>query len=343
LRVVSAADFSPDLLTKPLGRDATTVPRVLVLVNLAAIRPDQGQAIEAFLNNGGGVLVTLGGRAEPRGYNEEAYRDGRGWLPARLLDPVGDESNLAKAPRVVASSLESPALELFKNDDPGSLGGAAYFPRHWKLEAAESGVVPVAMLTDRTPLFVERAFGKGRVILASVPLDSGWRTNLTDLGDYVRLAHELVYYLASARGADVNLEARQPIVFRPADGELPGPVTVQPPDGPARRVSVSEWPLVYEDTRETGVYKLTTDTGRVQYYVVQPDGGESDLTPCTDDDRAAVARLLRTVRYVTSPADVLAQEADPQTQIEVWWLLLLLVIGLLAFEVWMTRRIAGAG
>ena len=140
------------------------------------------------------------------------------------------------------------------------------------------------------------------MIQSAVPLDNGWRTNLTDLGDYVRLAHELIYYLAAARGGDVNLEARQPIVFRPADGELPGPVTIQPPDGPARRVAVKEWPLVYDDTRETGVYKLTTDTGKVQYYVVQPDGGESDLTPCNDDDREAVARLVRTTRYVFTPA-----------------------------------------
>ena len=171
--------------------------------------------------------------------------------------------------------------------------------------------MPIAMLTDRTPLFVEKLFGKGRVIQSAVPLDNGWRTNLTDLGDYVRLAHELVYYLAASRGGDANLEARQPIVFRPADGELPGPVTVQPPEGPARRIAVKEWPLVYDETRETGVYKLTTDTGKVQYYVVQPDGGESDLTPCTDDDRAAVARLLRTMKYVFTPQDVLSRGGGP--------------------------------
>ena len=79
------------------------------------------------------------------------------------------------------------------------------------------------MLTDRNPLFVEKAFGKGRVILSAVPFNNEWRTNLTDLGDYVRLAHELVYYLAASRGGDVNLEAGQPIVFRPTDGELPAP------------------------------------------------------------------------------------------------------------------------
>ncbi|HEX3152584.1 MAG TPA: VWA domain-containing protein [Gemmataceae bacterium] len=343
LRIVAPGEFTPDLLTKPLGREPGTVPRVLILMNVPTLRADQGQAIEAFLTAGGGVLVTLGNRVEANNYNEELFRDGRGWLPARLVDPVGDENDLEKAARVVTASLESAALELFKAEDPGTLAGSAYFPRHWKLESkAEAGGVPIAMLSDRNPLFVEKNFGKGRVIQSAVPLDNGWRTNLTDLGDYVRLSHELVYYLASSRGGDVNLEARQPIVFRPSDGELPGPVTMQPPEGPARRVAVKEWPLVYDDTRDTGVYKLTTDTGKVQYYVVQPDGGESDLTPCSDEDRAAVARLLKTTKYVQTPQEVLSQEADPQTKLEFWWLLLLLVIGLLAYEVMMTRRIAGA-
>lgn len=343
LRVVSNTEFSPDLLTKPIGREPGTVPRVLILINVPSVRPDQGQAIESFLNTGGGVLVAAGPRSETTGYNEEHFRDGRGWLPARLVDPVGDENDLDKAARIVGSSMESPALELFKNDDPGGLANSGYFPRHWKLESrSEAGGVPMAMLTDRNPLFVEKSFGKGRVILSAVPLNSDWRTNLTDLGDYVRLTHELVYYLAASRGGDVNLEARQPIVFRPGDGELPGPVTIQPPEGPARRIAVKEWPFIYDDTKETGVYKLTTDTGKVQYYVVQPDGGESDLTPCNDDDRQSVARLLPTTRYVFTPGEVFSSEANPETQIEFWWLLLLLVIALLAFEVWMTRRIAGA-
>ena len=56
-----------------------------------------------------------------------------------------------------------------------------------------------------------------------------------------------------------------------------------------------------------------------------------DVMQYVDDDVAVVRGV-----------DVLAHEADPQTQIEFWWLVLLLVIGLLAFEVWMTRRIAGA-
>lgn len=341
LRILSWTEFQPDMLTKPLARDPHTVPRVLILANVPQLRPDHVTAIETFLNNGGGVLVALGTKCDGPHYNEELYREGRGWLPARLIEPIGNENDLEKAPRVVPASLESSVLELFKGDEPGTLAGSAYFPRHWKLEVRTEAGMPIAMLNNRQPLFVEKGFGKGRVVLASVPLDNSWRTNLTDLGDYVRLTHELVYYLAAAKGAEVNLEAKQPIVFKPNDGEKPGPITVQPPDGPAKRMTVDEWPFIYDDTRDTGVYKLTTDTGKTQYYVVQPDGGESNLQLLTEEDRLAVKRLLPTLEYVLTTNDVLAKGTSPETKVELWWLLLLLVMGLLGFEVWMTRRIAG--
>ena len=66
--------------------------------------------------------------------NEAHFRDGRGWLPARLVDPVGDQTDLEKAARPIMTSLEGAALELFRTEDPGTLAGSAYFPRHWKLE-----------------------------------------------------------------------------------------------------------------------------------------------------------------------------------------------------------------
>lgn len=343
LRIVPAADLTAELLTRPLARAAHTAPRVLILANVPSLRPEQSRAIEAFLNNGGGVLVTLGRGVDARNYNDEHFREGRGWLPARLVDMVGDENDLTRAVRPVAASLEGPALELFKSEDPGTLAGSAYFPRHWKVETqAEGGGVAVALLGDRTPLFVEKTMGKGRTMLATVPLDNGWRTNLTDLGDFVRLTHELVYFLASARGSEVNLEARQPLVIRPLDDERPGPVSIQPPSGPAKRIVATEWPLLFDETGETGVYRATTDTGKTQYFVVQPDGEESTLARCTDDDRDAVKRLLRTTRDAEEVAEVLAIGPDPEARVELWWIVLLAVLLLLVMEVRMTRKLAGA-
>ena len=75
------------------------MPRVLVLHNVARLSPDQQEGIERFLGEGGGVLVTCGERCEAKYYNENLFRGGEGWMPARLIDPIGNEDDTAKAAR----------------------------------------------------------------------------------------------------------------------------------------------------------------------------------------------------------------------------------------------------
>ena len=132
-------------------------------MNVASVRPDQGQAIEAFLNAGGGVLVTLGSRAEARGYNEEHFRDGRGWLPARLVDPVGDENDLDKAARVVHVEPGKPGAGVVQERRPRQPRPAARTSRGTgsSTTRSEFGGVPIAMLNDRNPLFVEKSVRQG--------------------------------------------------------------------------------------------------------------------------------------------------------------------------------------
>ncbi len=118
---------------------------------------------------------------------------------------------------------------------------------------------------------------------------------------------------------------------------------MQTPDGRQRRIDVPAWPLVFSsDSRaETGVYKMTTDSGRVQYYVVQPDGSESNLTQCTDHDRKAVAAMFPEghLTYEPDRARVLAALRRNQSDPELGWLCLLFVIGLLAAELAVTRAL----
>jgi Aerotolerance regulator N-terminal/von Willebrand factor type A domain len=340
VRQISVSEFAAEALAKPVGKESDTLPRVLVLSDVAVLKAAQQQAVEAFLNQGGGVLVTLGPRSDPRFYNEQLYRGGQGWLPARLLEPIGDETKLDTAPRPVPASMEHPALELFKELQPGGLA-SAYFPRHWKLETpAQGSASAIAMLSDRLPFLAEKAFGKGRVIVAAVPLDSTWRTNLTDLGDFVRLSHELVYYLAGARATERDLRPGQPIVFDPGSGEKVAPVTVIPPNGTPRAIEATSWPLVFEDTIEPGVYKFTTMSGRSQYAVIPADAGESVLTPCSDEDRSRVAALLPTMRYITTVDEATAEATDAGATFDLAWLLLAVLIGLLALELVITRRIS---
>src|SRR5262249_27540802 len=150
------------------------------------------------------------------------------------------------------ASFFHPAVDIFHETAAGGLADAR-FPKRWKVSLAGAPMSnAIAMLTGSEPFLIERPYRNGRVIMATVPLDNSWRTNLTDLPAFVPLVHEIVYYLAGAREADVNLMPGQPIRFRPNDESSSGTVIVQPPDGEPKAIPVKSWPLVYEDTREPG-------------------------------------------------------------------------------------------
>ena len=73
--------------------------------------------------------------------------------------------------------------------------------------------------------------------------------------------------------------------------------------------------------------------------VAPPDLRESDLKRCTDDDWRKVRERLPIVWHSEAMQTPSIESQDAHRE-EIWWLLLLAVLGLLCIEVWMTRRMA---
>lgn len=325
-------------------------PRVLILSNVPELTKEQEEGVARFLDQGGGVLVTLGERINARAYNEQLYRGGVGWLPARLdskqeAEPVraSDIGTEETTPHPLPTTFNHPSLELLRHED-SSLGlGRVRFLRWWKVtlpslpdKSGESTSVAVAHLTNNDPFLVERPAGKGRVVLCTVPLDDSWSPNLLSQFEYPMLAHELMTYLAGARGGEFNLLPGQPLQYQPLDDEAPGTVNLQPPHGDVKTLKVERWPLTYTDTREPGVYRLTTAGGKTVYFVVEPDPSESELAPSSETERKKVSDIV-SLTYQDSQDEILFGSGK---EAELWWWFLFGVIGLLCCEVWMTRRMA---
>ncbi|MGL4419312.1 MAG: hypothetical protein ACRCZF_01485, partial [Gemmataceae bacterium] len=70
---------------------------------------------------------------------------------------------------------------------------------------------------------------------------------------------------------------------------------------------------------------------------------ESVLTGATEDDRARVKTIIPTLDYVTKPGDVEATRGEGPITQEVWWLVLLLLLGVLFAEGLYTRGLARRG
>ena len=247
-------------------------PAVLVLADVPRLDSVQIDAVDGFLAEGGGLLIAVGPRVvqEKAFYNEQLYRNGQGWLPTKLLDVGVARESRQLEPR----TFQHPALELFRTAPDGSMSQAR-FTHWWKTKVnSKNHATAVAMLTNGDPLFIEKAYKQGRVILCTVPLDRGWDSTLPNTWEYPILMNELAFYLAGSRR-----------------------VANAPP----------------------------------------ADLRESNLARCTDGDWRKVRESLPIPWQLEPTSSIVPTDVQRQ---DLWWLLLLGVVGFLCMEVWMTRRMA---
>ena len=98
--------------------------------------------------------------------------------------------------------------------------------------------------------------------------------------------------------------------------------------------------LIYDETRDPGVYRFREADGKITYFVAQADPRESDLTPCTAAERDKVKSLVPTIVYEDDRERLKALQLTGEDAQELWWLFWAGVVGLLCGEVWFTRRLA---
>lgn len=336
VRVVSSNDFDPRMLTRDL-RGPGTKPAALVLADVARLKAEQSAAVAAFLDAGGGVLVTLGERADASFYTQELYRGGRGWLPA-AVGPWTGPGDLVKAAQPMTGDMLHSALELFRGSGSGTLADAR-FARWRTLTPAGNAekAATIARLTGDMPLLVEGRRANGRVIVAAVPFDDAGPSNVVELPAYAPLIHELIAYLSGSRTAGTMLAAGQPFVWSlPADVPAEG-WTLTLPDSSSRTLTATDHRIVIDDTWLPGAYVLRNDRGPVRYFVVADDAAEANLTPLDDQDLAKLQKWLPGLRWVETAADVFRGAATERTT-DMTWLAFAGVIALLCTELWMTRR-----
>ena len=239
-----------------------------------------------------------------------------------------------------------PALAAFREPLPAGLQ-AASFGKYWKLDPSVGGpsVNVACSLSTGDPFLITRGFGRGVAMLACVPFDRSWPTDLPTLPDYVRLMHELLYSLVGVKSMDRNLTAGSAIAFTPDPREAPSAVTVHAPDIAPRLLPTMTWPLIFHETALPGTYRFTTAAGRTTFFAVKGDPKEQDLTPISEADRTALTAAVSGLSFITDPSEVDSSRPATTTSTvsakEIWWLAMLGVLVLLAVELWYVRRVMG--
>ena len=305
--------------------------QVIVLANVAAPSEALAQAVDKFVAGGGALLVALGDQVRADVYNTALYRNGTGVLPA-ALGTADDE--VADAPLQI-DAIGHPVFRFLTGQSESVPSGAVTR----RMSAAPAALAQVlARLASGVPYLIERAYGRGRVLLVTGSLGTDWGT-LPRTAFYVPFVQSAVRHLAAAGMDKRNLKTGEEIVAT-FNETLEGRATVTLPDGgvatPDALTIGGRTQLRYTGTRERGMYSVRARTGSgtsVMPFVVRAGAEESDLTPLPAERWDRLAGSLG-----FSPVER-AEDAVPAAEASsaLWLPLLLAVVGVLVLEMGLSR------
>ena len=273
---------------------------VVVLVATAGLDRSGRRQLAAFVESGGGLLIAAGPQLDPH------LLTGLPAGPASdpSAEPPGADPVLGAAPaagdgprRWSVTAARHPLFAAF-----GGLAGAlgqVRFRRTVRFDAGQGRVL--AMFSDGTPALLERAVGRGRVLLFASDLNNVWN-DFPRQPTFVPFVHEALRYLGGDPAPERSLLVAD---APPGVAPVPGAAT-DPASGRAIVLNV--------DPRESDPSRLTTQ--EFESRISRPSAAES------------------------APAAASAGAAGREAEQDWWWYALLAMAVALVAESWLGRTAA---
>lgn len=243
---------------------------VIYLTNVFRLSDTARARLEAWVEDGGGLVIVLGDQIDEQSYQNDLYRDGEGLLPVNLTGILGDEDREAWN-ELVLENPQHPVLRLFDGDAGPLLEGVKIF-QWWGNTVPEKsrstgGAEVLARLSDEagTPFLIESTRGKGRVMTFTSALDLDWGNWPAEAAGYLIVLQELTRHMAPMRASDglipvggnlshtLDLTEFRPdgTVVTPANSGIP--IRALPKPGSEQSTT---WEVLFEDTGRRGFYEV---------------------------------------------------------------------------------------
>ncbi len=294
-----------------------------------------GRRLERFVEEGGRLLIVLGPRATPAGWNNQRVFPG---VASSSVDRWSDRGgNLS----IVA--VGHPVFEVFRAPRSGDFSTARFF-RYRLVEPTDSATV-LARYDDGGVALFESRVGAGTVLVLSTTLDNRWN-DLPIQPVFLPFAHQLMQYLAGYGALRPWVTAGQ--VVNLADyvgGETAGTATVldelvvETPSG-ERILRRFEQESPYLELREQGLYRVRPLDDRstaLATIAANLDPAETDLTVVDPEEVVGAVSTAGSSADQASAGLVLTPQERERRQ-GLWWYLLIGVILLLLAELTLSNR-----
>lgn len=321
--------FEPTVIeSSALSRTNLQNFRCVILANTRPLTVDQMATLESYAENGGGVWIALGSRTEAGQFNEQVYRGGLGLAPMKLSEAIGDPNDREKFFTVRVASEAHPATALLSDFQRLDLDRARIFRRFQFDPLSGKDVSVLLQVQHGDPVVVERKFGRGRVLVQSIPLGVSWST-LPLCQAYVAMLHEWLWYASEPGLPKRNLTPGEAIVEQGV-----GKTQLMLPNN--RTVELNEGR--FANTRLPGEYALKVGSKAFVYHVGRTSD-ESDLKPLSDSDLKQLA-----VNHIgvngSVDAPVATKSEPPRHPLERALLIALpfVLLGEMLLAAWSTQR-----
>lgn len=297
--------------------------KVVILNDAEGLSAALANALQQFVERGGGVVIAAGRHTEASALNDTL----KAIAPATLGDAVQLKSEYATLSEI---KTDHPVFDVFR--ESGRLAAARVFGYRRATPIEKSSVL--ARFEDGSPALVEASFGNGKVLLFTSTLDSSWNDlPLTPI--YLPLVRQMVRYLGE-RDARAWHVVGQTFTAHPAkDGSLPA---VDAPSGGrlTERNQTAAGELIVK-AREPGFYKLRYSQA-AEFAAVDLDGKESDFTKLNVEEFVAAVTGADKQGAQASAAQAKLSGEETEAQQRVWWPLLIAALALFVAEAVLARR-----
>ena len=265
-----------------------------LLCNVAAVTPTEAAALRDALKRGGAIGFILGSQTNLGEWNRTLFDEGKGILPERLADLIGDPAQRETAARFDPLGYKHALVKPFAgNENAGLLTARTH--RYVKLElpkgegAAKRPVEVALAFRGGDPAVVFADVERGRVAVVATGADLDWnRWPLSP--SYLPAMQGLVKELVARRFRRASAIVGEPLDLALPAGMFDVTATVTPPGGgplPAKsedRDGVSH--IRYDGTELSGFYAVEAPNFRAKL-AVNPPKSESDLARLSADDLKA--------------------------------------------------------
>ena len=318
----------------------------VVLADVPSVSASALEALAAYLNRGGGLIVFPGPKTNAGFYNENLGKK-FGFLPATLGAVRGEPDQTEKFFSLQGQGYTHPIVSLWNDPGAGTLAGA-HFYRSFDLKpvaghTAQAGEAQVVLkFGDGSPAMMERTWGRGRVILFASSANTAWN-DLAVRPAFLPLIDRTLWAILDRQDARLNISVGFPFEFVcdpdwvNKDAILTGPGD-KSGAGSLRRIGMQDGvPMLhFEETEKAGAYeaRIKTDPPQVVKFAVQSNAAESNLEALSPTQLEAVAATAQVIHWTpdTHLEDQFTKQHGGAAGADLWIILTVLVIAAACVE-----------